>query len=534
MAPFKARNVTVDEDSDVLLTQTKWVVPDVRRYFQSQKPANTQKRRRDPDVYEIRPETPVKKNRQSKSADDDVEIVDLEDDHDPQATIRAASRRYSEIETTAENLRHDSVVDLTLDDYVTDTQLRNYIKRLSLQEEKDKAASLAVRAEISTYVNEKPRFKCAPSKCVELSDGSFLRIKSVLQDGHGKVFVTGHKLIRQNYQGLTMSKRRNEVVWTRILSESASAPTIDLHEVPVEDVLRNRQVTFTNQTFPLVSSRDDDASFSDPTQQVTLGPLFCRWLHTTVTDDSDRRKSVEHVLQRLTPRDADNVSRKATDGISQNARITAEHTRFQWRGVVTHRGGSHRGIQRTFNVAGKTEVGEFRAYTFADAFCGAGGVSRGAVDAGLNLKWAFDNNAEAIQSYAANFSRFGTDCRHESVDEFISHVMDLPDIEEVRVDVLHISPPCQPFSPAHTVPSPERDEINQAALPSVWQLVEKLKPRVVTIEETEGLVSRHKEWFGLLINTFTSLGYSVRWKVVQCHAYGVPQTRKRLLIIAAG
>lgn len=76
--------------------------------------------------------------------------------------------------------------------------------------------------------------------------------------------------------------------------------------------------------------------------------------------------------------------------------------------------------------------------------------------------------------------------------------------------------------------------MNEAALLSVWQLIEYLKPRVVTLEETEGLPSRHAEWFSLLINIFTSLGYSVRWKVVQCKEYGIPQTRKRLLIIAAG
>jgi site-specific DNA-cytosine methylase len=50
------------------------------------------------------------------------------------------------------------------------------------------------------------------------------------------------------------------------------------------------------------------------------------------------------------------------------------------------------------------------------------------------------------------------------------------------VDGLHILPPCQPFSAAHTVPSQIQDEINQAALFSVWHLLEKIKPRVATIE----------------------------------------------------
>jgi DNA (cytosine-5)-methyltransferase 1 len=102
------------------------------------------------------------------------------------------------------------------------------------------------------------------------------------------------------------------------------------------------------------------------------------------------------------------------------------------------------------------------------------------------------------------------------------------------VDVLHMSPPCQPFSAAHTIPSEMQDEINQAALLSVGHLLEKIRPRIATIEETEGLINRHVEWFSALINIFITLGYSVRWKVVRCQDYGVPQQRKRLFIIAAG
>lgn len=59
------------------------------------------------------------------------------------------------------------------------------------------------------------------------------------------------------------------------------------------------------------------------------------------------------------------------------------------------------------------------------------------------------------------------------------------------VDILHLSPPCQPYSPAHTTsPNIERDEQNQAVLFSTWQMVDRLKPRVVTMEETEGLYKR--------------------------------------------
>lgn len=491
----------------------------------------TRKRTRELGMLDTTPQQSKRKSPR-KAFPDNVEFIHIEeDDPDPVATIE---QQYQTICRTRpkSNDASAATIDLTANDYLTDNQCDQLLRKMSLQEDKEKAAALDIREPIPSYTNNKPRFKCTPGKCVELFDGDFLRIKSALQDGHGKVFVRGDHLVRQNYRGLTMSKRRNEVVLVRRVVESTAGTNSALHEVSVEHVLKNRHIIFTNQNFPLLSGRDDDASFQDPTQQVTFGPLFCRWIDTTVVDE--RRRSVEHIIQRLDFRDADDDTRSVDGDRTRKTRIATNEARFQWRGIPTELGGMHVSGRRTGHLDGKIEVEQVRSYTFADAFCGAGGTSRGAIDAGLHLRWGFDNNLEAITSYRHNFQRHGADCRHQSVDEFIRLVIALNDVSPFRVDVLHISPPCQPFSPAHTIPSPERDEMNQAALPSVWQLVEKLKPRIVTMEETEGLFTRHKEWFSLLINTFTSLGYSVRWKIVQCHSFGVPQTRRRLVIIAAG
>jgi DNA (cytosine-5)-methyltransferase 1 len=426
-------------------------------------------------------------------------------------------------------------------DYVSDSDLDSVIRRLSLLDEQAKSSvQLDDRVIIPSHASQSPRFKCAPGKCVELSDGSFMRISSVLRDNRGNIFVKGDHLIRQNFRGLIMSKRRNEVILVRQRLQSTDNSQALLHEVPIEQIVRNRQVIFTNQRFPLLSGRDDDASVEDPTVQVEIGPLYCRWVHTTVIDDmrrsNDRRRSTDNIIESLSPEEADLSTRTTRNGAKRDTRITRREARRQWRGFPSIRGGSHVGFQYTYNVDGTTVRRQVRSYTFGDAFCGAGGASRGAVDAGLAIRWSFDNNAAAIASHRQNFERHGCDCRHESVDEFINRLLKMDEAEKqrIQIDVLHISPPCQPFSPAHTIASPERDEMNEAALLSVWQLIEYLKPRVVTLEETEGLPSRHAEWFSLLINIFTSLGYSVRWKVVQCKEYGIPQTRKRLLIIAAG
>lgn len=466
--------------------------------------------------------------------------IELLDDPYPEVTLHHLEEAARE--HTVSNADNKSavntidVMDFSVEDFMTDSELRVHLRKLKLQQTKRDAEKLVERVSIPSYTSHNPRFRCFSGGTVELEDGAFLRIKNVLRDGQGNVFLNGHKLTRQNYLRPMMIQRRNELVLVRKVPAGQDIAAY-LDEVSVADVLRNRKVLFTNQTFPHISAREDEASFSDPHQDVEHGPLFCRWAFTTVVND--RKKSIEHIVERVQCDQADNTVRnvKSVQGEPpvSKTRVSNKELRDAWRDFKTTLGGSHALSQSTLDLSGTTSNFNVKAYTFGDAFCGAGGTSRGATDAGLKLLWGFDINAEALDSYKLNFGRLGVDCRNESVDEFIrDHLLKLVELDDIRVDVLHISPPCQPFSPAHTIPSPERDEANQAALPSVCQFVEILKPRVITLEETEGLVTRHNEWFQLLINTFTYFGYSVRWKVVQCHSYGVPQTRKRLLIVAAG
>ncbi|KAG5949459.1 hypothetical protein E4U53_005863 [Claviceps sorghi] len=117
-----------------------------------------------------------------------------------------------------------------------------------------------------------------------------------------------------------------------------------------------------------------------------------------------------------------------------------------------------------------------------------------------------------------------------SIDQFIQHARDV----YLRPDILHMSPPCQFFSPAHTR-SCAHDEENTDAILCSHALVRKLRPRLVTLEETFGLrFEQHQDYFHSLIGDLTQLGYSVRWKVVDLCTWGSAQTRKRLVIIAAG
>ena len=183
-------------------------------------------------------------------------------------------------------------------------------------------------------------------------------------------------------------------------------------------------------------------------------------------------------------------------------------------------------IDLTADMA-STSASRSHRYTFGDAFCGAGGTSRGAKGAGLRVAWGFDHDPAAIDSYVKNFT--GAHCWPIAAHEFITF-----DMEDFKVDILHLSPPCQPYSPAHTVHG-QNDEANQATFLAVEGILEKAKPRVVTLEETFGLTRTdvNKEWFTAIVHIFTKLGFSVRWGVFDLRDFGLPQPRKRLFVIAS-
>ncbi|KAL8956004.1 MAG: hypothetical protein Q9193_006338, partial [Seirophora villosa] len=161
---------------------------------------------------------------------------------------------------------------------------------------------------------------------------------------------------------------------------------------------------------------------------------------------------------------------------------------------------------RSINISNTRLPATKRQYTFGDSFCGAGGMSRAADQAGLHLKYAFDCNKNACNTYALNFPTVDLHClrAHEFVQQQQEKKTDC-----YKVDIAHFSPPCQFFSPAHTIAGKD-DETNTASLFAVGDILMKSIPRVVTLEQTFGLVLRrkHRGYLNALLQMFTSRGFS--------------------------
>ena len=347
---------------------------------------------------------------------------------------------------------------------------------------------------------------------VELTDGSFLYVEQVM-DCVGQPMVYGRRLVQ-----------------TITLEEPKGIP-----KVPGELIWQ----THMNQAIPLDRIRDIcEVEFTNtrPLRWLPHTSLICR-LKYTLTEkpertmqftESIREGHLELAVEWLTYEEVTSAS-----GFGR----TSHELREAWRGPgrTIPFGSKELPAVPAFDLDLDDSEPPFvdldedrnRTYTFGDAYCGAGGASCGARKARLALTWAVDKDKHAVHTYGTNFPESLVE--HAEFNMFMTNRA-----EDLRVDVCHTSPPCQPFSPAHTIPNQVRDELNSSCIFTSRDLIMKVRPRILTMEETFGLQGRHPDTFYRIIMDFIEVGYSVRWGILDCIHYGVPQTRRRLIIIAAG
>ncbi len=163
----------------------------------------------------------------------------------------------------------------------------------------------------------------------------------------------------------------------------------------------------------------------------------------------------------------------------------------------------------------------------ADLFCGIGGLTHGLRLAGIDVKAGFDNDPSCRFAYEANnpgatFTE--ADARTLSFSDFKPHFQD------ADVTALVGCAPCQPFS-AHTRRQHDPDADDCSLVGEFARLIEEGLPDLVSMENVPGL-AKH-EAFGELRSRLTELDYEQDCDVVSCADYGVPQNRKRLVLVAS-
>jgi len=152
----------------------------------------------------------------------------------------------------------------------------------------------------------------------------------------------------------------------------------------------------------------------------------------------------------------------------------------------------------------------------ATLFSGGGGFDVGAVAAGLTPVFAIDNCPKAAAAYRVNFGN------HIVVGDIC-----VQDFSEVKADHLHASPVCKNFSTAKT--GAEESDFDLACASAVCRAIEQIKPRTFSLENVRGYANSAS--FLMIVTTLKSLGYNPAFRVLNSADYGVPQTRKRLILL---
>ena len=154
-------------------------------------------------------------------------------------------------------------------------------------------------------------------------------------------------------------------------------------------------------------------------------------------------------------------------------------------------------------------------------FSGCGGLDLGFKQAGFDILWANDFDADSVKTYKENIG---------------DHIV-LGDITKIpnkdipsNFDVLLGGFPCQGFSVANTKRS-MKDERNFLYL-EMLRVIKNKKPKFFVAENVKGLLSMEKgAVIEMIVKDFEKIGYKVDYRLLTASDYGVPQHRQRVFII---
>lgn len=168
-------------------------------------------------------------------------------------------------------------------------------------------------------------------------------------------------------------------------------------------------------------------------------------------------------------------------------------------------------------------------FNVVDLFSGAGGLSRGFMDAGFNVVLGIDADEAALKTFKANHG----DAEAMKIDLFnhdnLIQITDYLNKRNLKIDVLVGGPPCQGYSLAG--PRNEHDERN-TLYEAMVKFAKMTKPKVVVLENVPGLLKLFNgKGAQRIMDDFSDLGYHMKNKILYAPEYGVPQIRKRVFFV---
>jgi DNA (cytosine-5)-methyltransferase 1 len=156
-----------------------------------------------------------------------------------------------------------------------------------------------------------------------------------------------------------------------------------------------------------------------------------------------------------------------------------------------------------------------------ELFCGMGISSTGLVRAGIELVAAYDLNTKVIHAFNS-----------QSILPPVGVSADVMNADVPKCDLISAGPVCKAFSPGATLFGTKGGDDGRNTFPHLMRVVRDVEPRNVLVENSYGL-ARFRGYLEEIITSFVGMGYEVDWHEIDCYDYGVPQHRRRLVILAS-
>ena len=171
-----------------------------------------------------------------------------------------------------------------------------------------------------------------------------------------------------------------------------------------------------------------------------------------------------------------------------------------------------------------------------DFFSGCGGASCGFRAAGMDVVFALDCDPDARRTFELNFPAAHFECT-DIRETPVHRIRELSDAQEPAPMLFCGCAPCQPFTKQNTTrPASDADD-RVTLLTSFASIIEHCRPDVVFVENVPGIqrLSRRSQPFGGFLERLEAAGYHspVAYQPVPLMRYGVPQTRRRLVLLAS-
>ena len=165
-----------------------------------------------------------------------------------------------------------------------------------------------------------------------------------------------------------------------------------------------------------------------------------------------------------------------------------------------------------------------------DLFSGAGGMSLGAIQAGIFVNSAIDYDTHALATYNTNHRNVSVLCEDIRSVSATSLRNQLPPHKEI---VIFGGPPCQGFSYSNVRTRHKNNPDNWLFL-SFLRIVQGINPEWIVLENVRGIVDTAKGLFlSEILSRLDDIGYTLTYGIYNAQHYGVPQDRARFFLVGS-